>query len=77
MGLPNCDLIVSNVDHLVHFVDVGRQERACGADAGVVDEKADAGVSPKNRLDLRQPVTGKIRRDHLDPAAGLARKALG
>lgn len=64
-------------NHVVHFVDVGRQKRARGRDTRIVDEHRDTGVGAQQRFDPAEiRFVVEIRRDDFDRPAGFVCETL-
>ena len=67
-----------DVDHRLHRVDVGLQDRGDRADAGIVDQHGDAGIVAEHRFHLGEVrLAGEIRRKRGDLHAGFGAQALG
>jgi hypothetical protein len=65
-------------DHLVHLVDVGRQQRPCGSNTGVVNLQRDPVVRPQHVLDAAEVfAVVEVGRDDLDRASRLIAETLG
>jgi hypothetical protein len=65
------------VDHCLHLVDVGLQDRRDGADASIIDQHGDARIVAKHSLDLGEAALCiQIRRQHRDLTAGFAAKPI-
>ncbi len=66
------------LDHLVHLLDIGIEERRRGADARIVDQGRDAGIRAQQFFDPGQiGLVAEIGRDNLDGAPGFVGQALG
>jgi hypothetical protein len=60
------------------LVDVGRQQRGCGRDTGIVDQHRDAGVGAQQCFDpAKIGLVVEVRRDDANRSARLLVKAAG